>query len=77
MSDGIEIDGYKFSGGELVDYKIAAKILGLAPRTVQNLGVARILPVYKIGTRSNRYRIRELLEWVDARYETEIEYEDE
>jgi predicted DNA-binding transcriptional regulator AlpA len=52
---------------ELVDHRVASKITGLSPRTVQNLATARKLPFYKVGNRLNRYLVRELLEWCESR----------
>jgi len=54
---------------ELVDYKIAAKILGLSPRTVRDMGTGnrRVLPVYQVGSRANRFLVRDLIEWSEGR----------
>jgi len=58
----------KFIGiDELVDSYIAGKIMGLKPRTIRDMGVKRTLPIYKIGARSNRYLVRDLIEYCEER----------
>ena len=65
--DVIIIGGDQVGVDELVNSYIAGKILGLSPRTVRDLGVKRALPVYKIGPRSNRFLVRDLLEWCEEK----------
>lgn len=66
----LDINGRKVGLDELVDNKTAAFILGLSPRTVKDMGVgkARVLPVYKLGHRTIRFLVRDLIEWLDERY---------
>lgn len=54
---------------ELVNYKIVAKILGLSSRTVRDLGTGsrRVLPVYQVGSCSNRFLVRDLVERCEGR----------
>jgi hypothetical protein len=66
-ADTITIENTKFGLDEMVDRFIAAKITGLAPRTIQNLASERKLPFYKAGRTVNGYLVRELLEWCESR----------
>jgi hypothetical protein len=66
--ENITISNTAIGLDELVDHRIASKITGLSPRTVQNLATARKLPFYKVGNRLNRYLVRELLEWCESRH---------
>ena len=71
MTEVICIGERKIGLDELVDHRLAARILGLAPRTVQDMGTGskRVLPVYRIGSRTNRFLVRDLLEWSEQRRE--------
>lgn len=51
---------------EAVDAKVAARLLGLSVRTVQDMAARRQLPVYKIG-RAVRFVVSELLEWRETK----------
>lgn len=56
---------------ELVNSHVAGKICGMSSRTIRDLGVKRSIPIYKIGVRSNRFLVRDLLEWCeDKRIDT-------
>ena len=52
---------------DLVDYKVAAKIIGLQPRTVQNMVADKKLPFYRYSKRCNRFLVRELISWCEDR----------
>ena len=52
---------------ELVDSKVAGKILGLKPRTVRNMGNRKELSIYKIGIKTNRFLVRDLLTYCEER----------
>ena len=67
MKTNINIADQIYGLDELVDHKIASKIIGLSPRTVQNLGCSRKLITYKVGSRANRYLVRDLLAWCEQR----------
>lgn len=68
MSDESLVIGNKTIGyDEMVSYHIAAKITGLAPRTMQDLGVHRKIPVYQVSKRKNVFLVRDLVEYMSAK----------
>jgi excisionase family DNA binding protein len=56
----------QLTGEELVDSRVAAKILGLSIRTVGDMASRRELPLYKIG-RSVRFKVNDLYAWRESR----------
>ena len=52
---------------ELVDSETAGRIMGLASRTIRDMGTYRTLPVYKLGYKTNRFLVRDLVAYVEAR----------
>ena len=52
---------------ELVNSHVAAKICGLSSRTIRDMGIKRSIPIYKIGARSNRFLVRDLLQWCEEK----------
>lgn len=50
----------------LVNSRVVAELLGLSVRTIGDMAARRELPVYKIG-RSNRFLVKEILDWRDKR----------
>ena len=67
MKTKITIADQIYDLDELVGHVVASKIIGLAPRTVQNLGCSRKLITYKVGSRANRYLVSDLLAWREQR----------
>lgn len=65
--DVIIINGNELGVDELVDSNIASKVLGLSPRTVRDMGIKRVIPVYRIGSRTNRFLVSDLLEFCESR----------
>ena len=63
----INIEDNTIGIDQLVNFKIAAKILGLSPRTIKDMGVKRKMPIYKIGIKTTRYLVRDLLGWAEER----------
>ena len=62
-----------FGMDDLVDYKDAAKILSVSAITMQRLGYSRKIPVYKLGSRTLRFLVADLCEYVDSmRIEAEV-----
>lgn len=51
---------------ELVDAKVAAQLLGLSRRTVQDWAMKGLIPHYKIG-RVNRFKVSDIIEYREAR----------
>ena len=51
---------------ELVDARVAARLLGLSIRTVRDLAARRAIPLYKIG-RGNRFKVSDIIEYREAR----------
>lgn len=66
-TETISIENNEIGMDELCDSYIAGKILGLSPRTVRDMGVKRTVPVYRIGTKTNRFRVGDLVEYVRER----------
>ena len=52
---------------QLVTAKEAAELLSLDLGTVRNLTYRRELPCVKIGPRGVRYRLLDLVQWIEAR----------
>ena len=63
----IYLYGKEFGGDELVDCNVIALLLGLSKRTVQDMVSRRELPMYKISKKANRFKVREILEWLEVR----------
>lgn len=63
----IMIEDVQIGEDELVDSRLAAKILGLSDRTVRDMGVLRRIPIYKIGPRTTRFLVSDLLDYRDSR----------
>ena len=63
----ISIEENNIGIDQLVNYKIAAKILGLSPRTIKDMGSKRAIPIYKIGVKTTRFLVRDLLDWIDEK----------
>lgn len=61
------LHGVEYSRDDLVDFKVIALLLGLSPRTIQDMTSRRELPVYLFGLRKNRYRIGDIVEWREQR----------
>lgn len=66
MGQMIRIKGMCFGGDELVDKSVACFITGLSMRTLEDWTSKRKLPIYKLGPKTVRYRVREVLDWVNA-----------
>lgn len=56
----------ELDGEELVDARIAARLLGLSYRTIQALAMKGRIPRYKIG-RANRFKVSDIIEYREAR----------
>lgn len=56
----------ELDGEELVDARIAAQLLGLSYRTVQEMAARGKIPRYKIG-RANRFKVSDIIEYREAR----------
>lgn len=67
MITAIYLHGVKYSGDELVNAEFVAMMTDLSKRTIQDMTSRRELPMYKLGKRANRYKIREIFEWIEAR----------
>jgi transketolase C-terminal domain/subunit len=63
------IDGETYGVDQLVDCKVVARLIGLSHRTVEDMASRRELPMYKLAQRANRYRVREIIEWANAKRE--------
>jgi len=65
--DKIFLNGKEFSGDELVNSEVVAVMTGLAKRTIEDMASRREIPMYKIARRANRYKVREIFKWIEAR----------
>ena len=63
----INIADKTYGYDERVDSQVAAQILGLSPRTIRDMATRRELPIYKVGARTIRYRISDLLDWAEGK----------
>jgi excisionase family DNA binding protein len=63
----ISIADKTYGYDERVDSHVASQIIGLSPRTIRDMATKRELPIYKVGSRAIRYRVSDLLEWVEGR----------
>jgi len=60
--------GNEFIGSnEMVNAGVAAKIMGLSPRTVRDYATKRIIPIYKLNDRTTRFLVSDLYEWLDSK----------
>lgn len=67
MNRSISIADRTYGYDERVDSVVASQIVGLSPRTIRDMATKRELPIYKVGTRAIRYRVSDLLDWVEGR----------
>lgn len=67
MINKIYLHGKEFSGDEMVNAEVVAIMTGLSKRTIEDMTSRRELPMYKLATRANRYKVREIMEWLGAR----------
>jgi len=65
----ITIDDIHYGLDQLVDFRVASKVIGVAQRTMRDMGVKRVLPIYKIGIRTTRYKVSDLLEYRESKKE--------
>ena len=63
----INIAGEDVGFDELVGPSMAAKIVGLSPRSLRRLVSQGQIPVYRYAPNSMRYLVRDLMEWTEAR----------
>ena len=67
MDKYINIENKSYGHDEQVDSDIASRIVGLSPRTIRDMATRRELPIYKVGSRTIRYRVSDLLKWVESK----------
>jgi len=67
MNKKVNIADKYYGHDELVDSLVASRIIGFAPRTIRDMATKRILPIYKIGPKTIRYKVSDMLEWVEKR----------
>lgn len=67
MKRTIFLYGKEYGGEELVDVSMVALLLGLSKRTVEDMVSRRELPMYKIASRANRFKVREIFEWIESK----------
>jgi hypothetical protein len=60
----LDIGGEAVGYDQIIDHKLGALILGIAPRTLQNYGYQRKLPIYRMGNR-NRFLVADLVDYSD------------
>ena len=63
----LNVGGYAVGFDELVSPAVAAKIVGLSPRSLRRLVSQGEIPVYRYAPNSMRYLVRDLMEWTEAR----------
>lgn len=63
----IYLNGKEYCGDELVTCETVALMTGLSKRTIEDMASRRELPMYKLGKRANRYKVREIINWMEAR----------
>ena len=63
----INIAGVDVGFDELVGPSMAAKIVGLSPRSLRRLVSQGEIPVYRYAPNSMRYLVRDLMEWTEVR----------
>ena len=63
----LNVGGYDVGFDELVSPAVAAKIVGLSPRSLRRLVSQGQIPVYRYAPNSMRYLVRDLMEWTEAR----------
>ena len=63
----LNVGGYDVGFDELVSPAVAAKIVGLSPRSLRRLVSQGQIPVYRYAPNSMRYLVRDLMEWTETR----------
>ena len=63
----LNVGGYDVGFDELVSPSMAAKIVGLSPRSLRRLVSQGEIPVYRYAPNSMRYLVRDLMEWTEVR----------
>lgn len=67
MNRQVSIADRTYGYDERVDSTVASQIVGLSPRTIRDMATRRELPIYKVGSRAIRYRVSDLVEWVEQK----------
>jgi hypothetical protein len=62
----LDIGGNEIGFDQIVDHKLGSLILGVAPRTLQNLGYSRKIPIYQMGRR-NLFLVSDLVDYSEQR----------
>jgi predicted DNA-binding transcriptional regulator AlpA len=67
MCKDIYVKGRQLSDDELVDAEMVSLMTGLSIRTIRDLASQRRIPCYKLSTRAMRYRVAEIIDWIDRK----------
>ena len=73
----INIAGVDVGFDELVGPSMAAKIVGLSPRSLRRLVSQGEIPVYRYAPNSMRYLVRDLMEWTEEQRVEPISHQSE
>lgn len=67
MQEKYQLRNIEVGADELVNKSLACLITGVSIRTLEDWTTKGKLPIYKLSPRTVRYRVRELIQWVNER----------
>lgn len=65
MSEKYQLRNIEVGADQLVNKSIACLITGVSIRTLEDWTTKGKIPMYKLSPRTVRYRVRELIDWVN------------
>lgn len=57
----------QYNDDDLVDSYGAARVMGLSPRTIRDMATKRLIPLYKLGPRTTRFKLRDIKNWAESK----------
>lgn len=66
-SDYITIGDVRYGYDEIVNAKVASRIIGLSERTIRDMAVQRLIPIYRLARNVTGYLVSDLVEWTEER----------
>ena len=62
----LDVAGIELGYDQIINHKLGSLILGISPRTLQNYGYERKLPIYRMGNR-NLFLVEDLIAYSEER----------
>lgn len=66
-ADYISIGDVRYGYDEIVNATVASRIVGLSERTIRDMAVKRLIPIYRLAHNVTGYLVSDLVDWADER----------